>query len=251
MHKAAAAALLVGMLLAVGLFSTAAPVAALRPIAQASEAAPTEAVSSPTEAPVLPTEAPNTPCIPGAAPTEAAPTAPATEGASESPAAAPATEGASESPAAAPATETVPCATEPAASEGPTSSEAASGFCALLTADEVGAITKHTMTVGTSDDSSCGWTSVSGDDVVILVIQDLAPSDFDDIKALALPGVTNTAVPGVGDDAFVQSLNDVTSSLYLKKGDKGIQVTLVDPAMAGSDVANEEIQLAQLLAGRI
>lgn len=238
MHKAAAAALLVGMTLAVGLFSTAAPVAALRPIAQASEAAPTEAVSSPTEAPVLPTEAPTTPCVPEAAPTETAPTAPATEGASES-------------PAAAPATEVVPCATEPAASEGPTSSEAASGFCALLTPDEVGAITKHTMTVGTSDDSSCGWTSVSGDDVVILVIQDLAPSDFDDIKALALPGVTNTAVPGVGDDAFVQSLNDVTSSLYLKKGDKGIQVTLVDPAMAGSDVANEEIQLAQLLAGRI
>jgi len=238
MRKAAMGTLMVGTLMAVVLWS-AGPVAALPPIAQASEAAvPTEAAASPTEAVASPTEAAATPCATTAAPTEA----PVTASPSSSEAA----------PTEAPAPcATEPAATEPAASEAPTASESPSGFCALLTTDELGQVTKHTMTVGSSDASSCGWTSISGTDVVIVVVQDLATSDFDQLKSLAVGGVTNTPLSGIGDDAFIQTLGGVTSSLYFKKGDRGLQITLVDPALSGADVASEETALAHILAGRI
>jgi hypothetical protein len=139
----------------------------------------------------------------------------------------------------------------PIASESPAASESTSAFCALLTSDEIQTLIGSPVIETGGDDTSCGWVSAGADSSTIILVQDLAISDFDQLQSTTLPGMSNTPISGVGDAAFLQTLNDTVTVLYMKKGDRGIQVTVVDSSRSNSDIGTLETKLAQIIAGRI
>jgi hypothetical protein len=200
-----------------------------------TEAVPTEAATSgatPIETLGIPVEGSGEPCESAAPSESAAPTEPAAP---------------SESAA---ATEPAAPSESAAASEAPAASESASAFCALLTTDEIQGVIGSPVIAGSGDDTSCGWASADPSKATLIVVQDLAVSDFDQLKSMTVPGVVTTHV-NVGDDAFAQSLNDTVTTLYMKKGDRAIEVLVVDSSLAGNDLLTLEYKLAQIIAGRI
>ena len=224
------------------------PGVALSQSEEPSIAAPTEG-ASPT-LPPLPTEAAPVPCVTEPAPTEAVPTEAApTEAApsfAESTVAPIATEAV---PVESPAESSAPCESA-SPSEGPSASESTSAFCALLTTDEIATVIGSPVIEASGDETSCGWASADPDSATLILVQDLALSDFDELKSTNLPGMTNTPV-SVGDDAFAQTLSDTVITLYMKKGDRGIQILVVDSNLAASDILTVETKLAEIIAGRI
>jgi hypothetical protein len=135
--------------------------------------------------------------------------------------------------------------------ETPGSSESASQFCVLLTSDEIQSVIGSPVIDGSGDATSCGWASADPNSATLIIVQDLSLSDFDDLKATSVPGLTNTPVSGVGDDAFTQTLADTVTTLYMKKGDRAIQVMVVDSNASASDIVTMETKLAQIIAGKI
>lgn len=207
---------------------------------------PTEVAAVPCEtAPIPPQPAPSEVAPSEAAPSEAAPSF------AESTVTPIATEavpvesltGSGPCESAAPGESSVP-------GETPSGSESATPFCALLTTDEIQAVIGSSVIAGSGDATSCAWASADPNSSTLIVVEDLALSDFDDLKSMNVPGIVNTHV-SVGDDAFAQTLNDTVTTLYMKKGDRGIQVMVVDSSLAGNDIITLEDKLAQIIAGRI
>jgi len=140
--------------------------------------------------------------------------------------------------------ETLPAETTPAGTPGDID------YCALLTKDEVSSALSEPVTDGLTDAGSCGWgpTDASGDK--LLTVEGVATTDYDQLKAMTV-GVVNTPVTGIGDDAFVQTLGGAVTSLYFRKGDVAVQITVVAAELQANDVAAIENTLAAKAAARL
>jgi hypothetical protein len=251
MRKSASSAVAIAALMSAVVLWGAMPGVALSQTEGRSSAAPTEA--APT-LPPLPTEALPVPCttepIPTEAATEAVPSDAAPSEAAPSFAESSIAPIASEVvPVESPTESSQPCESAPP-SEAPSASEPASAICALLSTDEIATVIGSPVIEASGDDTSCGWASVDPDSATLIIVQDLALSDFDELKSTTLPGMVNTPV-SVGDDAFVQTLSDTVITLYMKKGDRAIQVLVVDSDLAANDIVTVETKLAEIIAGRI
>ena len=119
-----------------------------------------------------------------------------------------------------------------------------------MSPDEIATVIGSPVIEASGDDTSCAWASTDPDSATLIIVEDLAMSDFDELKSTNLPGMVNTQV-NVGDDAFAQTISDTVTTLYMKKGDRGIQVMVVDSSLAGNDILALESNLAQIIAGRI
>ncbi len=188
MRKSASSVVAIGALLAATVLWGSMPGVAL---SQSEE--PSTAASSlepfPTTPP-LPTEAVPVPCgTTTPVPTEAAPTE-AAPSFSESSAAPVATEAVPVEASVVPCESAAP-SESPAASEAPVGSEIASAFCALLTTEEIQSVIGSPVIPGSGDETSCGWASADPNSATLIVVQDLALSDFDQLKSMSLPGMTN------------------------------------------------------------
>src|SRR5215470_9001699 len=93
---------------------------------------------------------------------------------------------------------------------------AATEPCKLLTAAEIGTTLGATFEAGVPiGTTGCSWTSPKPH--MIVTVSLWPPSEWDRMKASALPGTKNTPVSGLGDDAFYTTVAQYVV-LYVKKG---------------------------------
>jgi len=98
----------------------------------------------------------------------------------------------------------------------PGASRAATDPCKLLTPAQVAAAVGGNFGTGQPiGTTGCSWTSEKPH--VIVTVSLWPPTEWDRMKASALPGTTNTPAPGLGDDAFYTTVAQYTV-LYVKKG---------------------------------
>ncbi len=98
----------------------------------------------------------------------------------------------------------------------PAFAHAAPEPCKLLSEAQVSAALG--VKVGTGQPigtTGCSWSSEKPH--VIVTISLWPPTEWDRIKASAVPGTANTPVSGLGDDAFYTTVAQYTV-LYVKKG---------------------------------
>jgi hypothetical protein len=129
----------------------------------------------------------------------------------------------------------VPVPTDAEATIAAGATPAAVDLCTLLTTAEVGAALNETVSAGAAEDNSCVWIQADATGTSSLLIETDTVDDFDAIKALTGDTVTTTPVSGVGDDAYLKSLNPEVVTFYVRKGANVIQLQVVPSTLPVAD----------------
>ena len=132
----------------------------------------------------------------------------------------------------------------------PAGTAAAVDFCSLLTSDEVAAALSEQVSAPQPDADTCGWIPAAADGTKTLVLEGIDVTDFNDLEGMTV-GVTNTHVAGMGDDAFIQTLEAATTTLYIKKGAVAMELIVVAAELSANDIATIETTLGAKAAARL
>lgn len=141
--------------------------------------------------------------------------------------------------------ETLPAETTPVGTPGDID------YCMLLTTDEVSSALSEPVTDGMTDVGSCGWAPSDSSGNKLLTLEGLSASDYDGLKTLTDVGITTMHVSGIGDDAFVQSMDAGVTVLYVLKGSTAIEILVVAPDLYANDIATIETTLGAKAAPRL
>lgn len=91
--------------------------------------------------------------------------------------------------------------------------------CALLTQDQVKTAVGAAVAAGSPIyNTGCSWTA-NGATRLMVTVSMQSQKMFDGAKKSAAPGMTNTPVSGIGDEAFFVGVQGF-SSLWVRKGSK-------------------------------
>jgi hypothetical protein len=112
--------------------------------------------------------------------------------------------------------------------EAPRVASAAPDPCSLLTQAEVSAALGVSVgAVKPTQGKICRWAAPGGrpglTPAVVLTMQDAKAFDFAKSGSKS-PNLVKTNVPGVGDDAVINSVGSATALLHVKKGDTYFEV---------------------------
>ena len=95
--------------------------------------------------------------------------------------------------------------------------QAPSNPCAQVTAAEVSAALGETVAAGEqAGTKTCSWVANKPTHQIVTLMYS-PPGDWNTRKTRQMPGVTKATVSGVGDEAFAETVGNLTT-LYVKKG---------------------------------
>jgi hypothetical protein len=127
--------------------------------------------------------------------------------------------------------------------------QAPSNPCAQVTEAEVSAALGETVAAGQqAGTKTCSWVADKPVHQIVSLMFS-PPGDWTTRKTRQMPGVTKTAVSGLGDEAFAESAGNLTT-LYVKKGSTIFMVRVYGVPNATRQLAIEK-PIAQKVTAKV
>ena len=121
--------------------------------------------------------------------------------------------------------------------------------CAQVTAAQVSSALGETVGSGrTGPPSTCTWVADKPIHQIVTLMYS-PPGDWNSRKTRQMPGISTTAVSGVGDDAVAQTLGNLTT-LFVKKGNTVFMVRVYGVSDPAKQLTIEK-PIAQAVAAKI
>ena len=127
--------------------------------------------------------------------------------------------------------------------------QAPSNPCAQVTAAEVSAALGETVAAGQqAGTKTCSWSANKPTHQVVSLMYS-PPGDWNTRKTRQMPGVTKASVSGVGDEAFAETVGNLTT-LYVKKRSTTFMVRVYGVPDLGRQLAIEK-PIAKTVAAKV